>query len=313
MAKGKGRPPKSAFGAKSTAEEVSDGVDLTGKVAFVTGVNSGIGQETMRVLAMRGAHVIGAARTLKKAREACAQIDGETTPVACELSDFQSVVQCANAVSQAAPKIDILICNAGIMALPKLEQKNGLELQFMTNHMGHFVLVSRLIENVIAADAGRVVMLSSSAHTGAYKEGIQFDNLSGDDGYTAFGAYGQSKLANLLFSNELNRRLADTNATSNALHPGVIATNLGRHMSSLTTFAFAAIGGILSLVGMSFFKDVPQGAATTCYVATSSDLDGIGGFYFADCNLKKTSDHGRDQALAAKLWDASEEIAANFV
>jgi WW domain-containing oxidoreductase len=308
-------PKKSTFGAKSTAEDVTDGIDLMGKTAFITGVNSGLGFETMRVLSMRGAHVIGAARTLEKAQEACAQIDGPTTPVACELSNLSSVKQCVASIKDAGP-IDMLICNAGIMALPKLEQSNGLELQFATNHLGHFLLVSGLIEQVTNAPAGRVVMLSSAGHHFAPKEGIQFDNLSGEESYSGWRAYGQSKLANVLFANELNRRLAGTKATANSLHPGGIRTNLGRHLGIGATIGFTTIGavtGLLSLFGIQSFKSVPQGAATTCYVATSPNLDGFGGFYFSDCNVAKTSNHGRDDSLAKKLWEVSEELAADFL
>lgn len=155
--------PRSRFGRRSTAEEVTEGVDLTGKTVLITGVNSGLGFESMRVLAARGAHVIGAARTKEKAQEACARVEGKTTAVVCELSDMESVVRCADEVVAMNTPIDILMCNAGIMALAELQTKYGIEMQFLTNHLGHFVLVNRLLERVVeyAAEAGRVVMLSS--------------------------------------------------------------------------------------------------------------------------------------------------------
>ena len=299
-------PRRSPFNRRSTAEEVTEGLDLTGKTALVTGCNSGLGLETMRVLAMRGAHVIGAARTQEKAQEAAQGIKGKVTPVACELSDFDSVVACANEVTALDTPIDMLICNAGIMALPKLEQKYGLELQFVTNHLGHFLLVNRLLPKVIDADAGRIVMLSSSAHMQAPREGIQFDNLSGEDGYSAWRAYGQSKLANALFALDLSERLKDTTVTANSLHPGVIATNLGRNMGGLVSMAI----GVLLFPTM---RSIPQGAATQCYVATSPDLAGVSGYYFADSNVKTPSKHARNKDMARKLTEVSEAIVSRYV
>lgn len=306
MAARETNPPKSAFNRRSTAEQVTAGTDLTGKTALVTGCNSGLGLETMRVLAMRGAHVIGAARTQEKAAEACASVKGKTTPVACELSDFDSVVACSDEVRRLDTPIDMLICNAGIMALPRLEQRYGLELQFVTNHLGHFILVNRLLPQVLDAPAGRIVMLSSSAHQQAPKGGIQFDNLSGEDGYSAWGAYGQSKLANALFALDLSERLKDTPVTANSLHPGVIATNLGRNMEGLFSMAL----GVLLLPMM---RTIPQGAATQCYVASHPSLDGVSGLYFSDCNPQTPSKYARDKELARRLTDVSEEIVGNHL
>ena len=180
------------FNKKSTAEDVTSGLDLSGLNILITGVNSGLGFESMRVLADRGAHVIGAARTLKKAREACKSVQGKTTPVACELSDMSSVAKCAEKVKALAIPIDRIICNAGIMALPKLQVKNGLEMQFLTNHMGHFLLLSLLQETVKESSEGRIVLLSSAAHQLTVKGGINFNNLDGSRGYSAWQFYGQS-------------------------------------------------------------------------------------------------------------------------
>src|SRR5277367_4781984 len=227
------RPPKNQFNKRSTAEEVTAGIDLASKTAVVTGCNSGIGFETMRVLALRGAEVIGAARSLETARAACAKVKGKARPVACELTDLDSVARCADEVAASVPSLDMLICNAGVMMLPKLEQVRGIEKQFFTNHVGHFLLVNRLLDRVKAAPQGRIVLLSSEGHRFAPKEGIQFDNLSGQKGYGALKAYGQSKLANILMAVGLTERLKGTAVTANALHPGVIKTNLTRHVSSI--------------------------------------------------------------------------------
>lgn len=298
MFKGKG---PSGFGYGSTAEDVTAGLDLSGRTVLLTGCNSGIGKETLRVLAMRGAHVIAAARTLGKARAACDSVGGKTTPVACELSDPASVRACAAEVIALGKPLDAIICNAGIMALPKLEQKHGYELQFFTNHIGHFILVTSLLDSL--ADKGRVVIVSSDAHNGAPSEGIQFDNLSGERGYRPWASYGQSKLANLLFAKQLAKRLAGTGKTANSLHPGVIHTNLTRSMNPIAKRALAIAGPLV-------LKSAAEGAATQCYLAMHPNVEGVSGEYFADSNVSKSSSKGRDDALAEKLWKVSEKIAA---
>lgn len=308
MAKKRKKHKKSGFNRKSTAEQVTEGVDLTGKTVFVTGVNSGLGLESARVLAMRGAHVIGAARTLEKAREGCAQIEGESTPVACELSDWESIAACTDQVKKMGKPIDILLCNAGIMALPELERANGLELQFETNHIGHFLLTLRLLDLVKKAPAGRIVILSSTAHLRAPKEGIQFDNLAGDDTYSGWSAYGQSKLANSMFARELQRRLSGTKVTANSCHPGVIQTNLSRHMLSNGIAAF-----FMGLLFAPFFRSIPQGAATQCYLSANPNVEGVSGYYFADCNVKKPNKHVEDAKMAKRLWEVSEEIVKDYL
>ncbi len=288
------------FGFLSTAEQVTEGVDMTGKVVFITGVNSGLGQETMRVLSKRGAHIIGAARTLDKATEACAAIDGPTTPVACELSDLSSVAACARTVKLSGQSIDVLVCNAGIMALPELSQKDGIELQFMTNHVGHFLLVNKLLD-CLSPDA-RVVILSSGAHFAAPETGIEFDNLSGERDYEGLKFYGQSKLANILFAKELTRRYGDR-LTANALHPGIILTNLGRHMKG-------ALMMVMSLRLVTEFKSVEQGAATTCYLAANPGAEGISGKYYDNSNEAEPLPHAKDAAMASRLWEVSEQLVA---
>lgn len=298
----KGKGP-SGFGFGSTAEEVSAGIDLSGKTYLLTGCNSGLGLETMRVLSLRGSHVLALARSVEKASLAIAEVGATATPVACELSETSSVRACVEEIKGIGRPIDAIICNAGIMALPKLEQKHGLELQFLTNHIGHYLLVTGLLESL--TEHGRVVMTSSSAHKFAPKEGIEFDNLSGEKSYSSWKAYGQSKLANLLFAKQLAKRLANTNKTSNAIHPGVIPTNLGRHMSS---FARAGLA-----IGKPFLlKTIPQGAATQVYVAIHPQTAGVSGKYFADCNQSNSSSSSKDANLAEKLWDVSEKIIARL-
>jgi WW domain-containing oxidoreductase len=290
------------FGYASTAEQVTADVPLAGRTILITGCNSGLGYEAMRVLALRGAHVIGAARTREKAQAACVAVGGNTTPIACELSDPTSVRECVAALRTR--RLDALIANAGIMALPTLQQAHGYELQFFTNHIGHFMLITGLLDTL--TDNARVVMLSSAAHAMAPKGGIEFDNLSGEHGYRAWAAYGQSKFANLLFAKELARRFSGGSRTANAVHPGVIHTNLGRHMGKVIGKLAFGIGAAL------FFKSIPEGAATECYVAVNPQAAGISGAYFADCGVHQPRADANDPALARRLWEVSEKIVAGL-
>jgi WW domain-containing oxidoreductase len=298
MLKGKG---PTGFGFVSTAEEVTAGLDLSGRTYLVTGCNSGLGAETLRVLSLRGATVVCAARTIDKAEAAAATVSGPTVPVACELAEPESVLAAVQAVRALDTPLDGIICNAGIMALPSLQQAHGYELQFFTNHVGHFILVTGLLEAL--APRGRVVVVSSEGHRLTVSGGIQLDNLSGERGYDTWRNYGQAKLANILFATELARRLEGTDQTSNAVHPGVIVTNLGRHMHS-------ALRTGLQVLGPAFTKTVPQGAATQCYVGVHPDAAGTSGRYWADSNVKKPSNHAQDRALARALWDKTEAIVA---
>jgi NAD(P)-dependent dehydrogenase (short-subunit alcohol dehydrogenase family) len=300
LLKGKG---SNGFGFGSTAEEVTEGVDLSGKRYLLTGCSSGLGLETLRVLSLRGAHVIGAARSEESARRAMAAVSSNGTPVACELSEPASVRASVDAVRALGGNLDGIICNAGIMALPRLEVKYGLELQLLTNHVGHFILVTGLLDAL--AETGRVVMLSSSAHQTAPKGGIEFDNLDGARGYSPWKAYGQSKLANLLTAKHLAKKLEGSRKTANAVHPGVIRTNLVRHMNPL-------MRGTMALFGPLFFKTIPEGAATQCLVAAHPDVASVSGQYFADCNPAKPSAKAEDAGLAARLWEETEAIVAKL-
>lgn len=290
-------PPRS-FGYRSTAEDVTRDLDLHGRTLLVTGVTSGLGRETLRVLAARGARVLGAARTLQSAESACAAVAGDTWPLACDLESPSSVRACADAVRRSGERLDAIICNAGIMALPRLRQAHGYELQFFTNHIGHFLLVTGLLPSL--SETGRVVMVSSRAHRRAPRAGIEFDNLSGERGYSPWTAYGQSKLANLLFARELSRRLPLPGQSANAVHPGIIPTGLTRHLPPWMRRGF-------ELIAPLGFKNVPRGAATQVYVAVRPEMK-QNGEYFADCKPTASSRQGRDRALAARLWEVSENI-----
>ncbi len=299
--------PVGPFGNKSTAEEVSEGIDLLGKTALVTGSNSGIGYETARVLALRGAQVICAARTEEKAVTTSNSIAGNTSTAVFDLADWGSIVDAAAKIRAAGNPIDMLICNAGIMELPDLQQVNGIERQFAVNHLGHYVLVRQLLDQVKAAPQGRIVTVSSGAATRlAPAEGIEFDNLSGEAGYDPGTAYGHSKLANVLFALELARRYEGTNVTANALRPGVIVTNLGRHMPRWKTLALETIGSL-------FTKTLGQGAATTVYVSTAPALAETSGHFFEHCNPILAGGQTRNTEMAARLWTVSEEITKDYL
>jgi NAD(P)-dependent dehydrogenase (short-subunit alcohol dehydrogenase family) len=285
---------QTACSSSSTAEEVTRGLELAGQTAVVTGCNSGIGYETMRVLALRGARVIGTARTMEKGREACASIVGSATPVVLELTDFESVVACAKQIRALTPRIDMLILNAGIV-LDRHEQVYGLEKQFVVNHLGHFLLTNRVLDLVTEASQGRVVTVGSGDHRKAPPGGIQFDDLSGK-GWSGQG-YAHSKLANGLFSLELARRLTGRRATSNCLRPGHVRTNILRN------------------VGNGYLKNartIAQGSATVCYAATNPALAHVNGQFFADCNLAEQSAYQQDRAMAARLWDVSAKLVKNY-
>lgn len=263
-------------------------------------MNSGIGFETMRVLALRGAKVIGTARTLEKAEAACAQMSGALVPLACELESQDSIRACAIEVSRLGRPLDLCIANAGIMALPERALVNGVEKQLATNHLGHFLLVNLLRPQLESARAARVVVVSSAAHFQAPSGGIDFDDLAAERSYGAWRAYGQSKLANVLFAKALARRIGPKH-TANALHPGVIATNLGRNMNPL-------LGAVAGFVMRPFSKTIPQGAATSCYVAARPELEGVTGKYFSDCAVSEPSRRANDEALSERLWDVSSQL-----
>jgi NAD(P)-dependent dehydrogenase (short-subunit alcohol dehydrogenase family) len=285
-----------ACGPTSTAEEVTTGLNLSGKTAVITGCNSGIGLETMRVLALRGAHVIGTARTIEKGQEACAQVKGRATPVVLELADFSSVVACAEAIRKMNVGIDRLILNAGIV-MPQWRAIDGIEQHFLVNHLGHFLLTQRLLGRVTAAEQGRVVVVGSGNHRDAPEGGIQFDDLSGKSWKN--GYYAHSKLANGLFSLELSKRLRGTRATSNCLTPGAVDTNIRRHLARDDR--------------PDQLKSAAEGAATVCYVATAPSLANVTGEYFKDCSPAPQHTYQTDAAMAKKLWDVSIALTRKYL
>lgn len=302
----------SGFGSSSTSDQVTEGIDATSLTAIVTGGSSGIGLETARVLALRNAHVIIAARNLEAARQAKETIlnDNKSARVdvlKLDLCSFSSIRAFAKEFIALNIPLNILINNAGIMFCPFQLSEDGIELQFATNHLGHFLLTNLLLDKMKetaknSGIQGRIVNLSSVAHIHTYWEGVLFDHINDPTKYSDKKAYGQSKLANILHANELSRRLRaeGANITANSLHPGLIMTNLMQHTYFLMRF--------LKFFSSYLWKTVPQGAATTCYVALHPQLEGVTGKYFSDCNEGSSSAYGRDEGLAKKLWDFSNKL-----
>ncbi len=297
------------FSFSSTAEDVTEGVDLSGKTIAITGCNSGLGMESARVLALRGAYIVGLARTTNKAQAAFDQLglgEDKATAIACELSEPASVREAAASLRSLDRRLDVLLCNAGIMALPERTVRHGLELQFLTNHMGHFMLVTGALDAL--ADDARVVVVSSGAHHMAPDVGIDLDDLDGAREYAPWRQYGQSKLANLLFARSLQKRFddeADKSRVASSLHPGVIKTNLGRHDQS-------SIDALFESMDPDQVKTIPQGAATQVLLCARPEARDAGGRYYADCQLEETSERAQDDALAERLWRKSVELAASL-
>ncbi|KAH9602650.1 hypothetical protein KSS87_005135 [Heliosperma pusillum] len=293
------RKGASGFSAASTAIQVTHGIDAHALTALVTGASSGIGVETTRTLAMRGVHVVMAVRNVSAGTMVKEKIL-EEIPAAkidvmeLDLSSLASVEKFASEYKSLSLPLNLLINNAGIMATPYQLSKDNIELQFATNHLGHFHLTNLLLDVVkkTAQESkreGRIVIVSSEAHRFAYGEGIRFDKLNDESGYSSLQAYGQSKLANILHANELARRLKDEdiNVTVNSLHPGSISTNLLRHHSF--------INGVIHSVGKLVLKDVEQ-------------IQGVSGKYFMDSNIAQPTSQAQDTELAKKLWDFSSNL-----
>jgi NAD(P)-dependent dehydrogenase (short-subunit alcohol dehydrogenase family) len=304
------------FTAESTATQVLAGVDLTGRRAIVTGAASGIGVETARALAAAGAEVTLAVRDLeagqRTAEDITATTDNKHVHVApLDLTDRASVASLAAAWQGP---LHILVNNAGMMASPLMRTPEGWEMQFATNHFGHFALATGLHRSLAAADGARIVSVSSAAHL---RSGIVFDDIHFERrDYEPWSAYGQSKTANVLFAVEATRRWADDGIFVNALMPGAIRTNLQRYLSEAELArARAAAGGSDS----TYWKTPEQGAATSVLAAASPLLDGVGGRYLENCNEAEpnrpgtrfgVAPHALDPEAAERLWRVSVDTLA---
>lgn len=313
------------FGAKSTADEVLSGVDLKGKRFLVTGASSGIGLETARSLVAHGASVVAAVRDLAKAetataaaRNAASQGGGSLELVALDLASLQSVRACADALSADGRRFDAIIANAGVMATPFGHTVDGFEIQFGTNHLGHFALTNRI--EPLLVDGGRLVVLSSQAHRVA---DIDLDDPNfAQQAYDPFVAYGRSKTANALFAVEFDRRHRGRGVRAASVMPGNSLTNLPRNFSQ------EELQGLLATVGKARadadlapaeLKEIAQAAATSVWAAVVADKDEIGGHYLEDCAIAPINDtpnpfadgvrsYALDADKARQLWAKSEEL-----
>jgi len=308
-----------AFGFDSTADDVLEGVDLSGKRILVTGASAGLGLETTRALAARGASVTMAVRDLGKASAAMQQLLDDVPRADLELrlldlADLASVRSFAEGFLEDHDRLDLLIANAGIMACPQGTTVDGFELQFGTNHLGHFLLITRLLPALIAAGGARVVLLSSAGH--------RFGDVDLDDPgfehqpYDPWVAYGRAKTANILCAVGLDERHRNQGVRAFAVHPGGIQTELGRHLTSESLQVL--MDRLAAAPQETVWKTVPQGAATSVYAATSPDLDGLGGLYLEDCHIAERTDdpddregvrpYALDPARADALWTLSEQL-----
>lgn len=306
----------SQFGAKTTTDEVLAGVDLAGKRVLITGVSAGLGVETARALAARGATVVGAARDLDKARAATAGIP-RIALIELDLASLASVRAAADALVADGRPFDLVIANAGVMATPLGKTADGFETQFGTNHLGHFVFVNRIAP--LIRDGGRLVNLASAGH--------RFADVDLDDPnfettpYEPFVAYGRSKTANVLFAVEFDRRHKGRGVRAAAVHPGGIATELGRHMTPEAMQALIDSANASSPEGAPAFqwKTIPQGAATSVWAAAVASAEDVGGRYCEDCHVAELSEdsdivsggvraYALDAERAKALWALSEEM-----
>ncbi|EDW02225.1 retinol dehydrogenase 12 [Drosophila grimshawi] len=278
----------------------------TGKVVIVTGSNTGIGKETVLELARRNATIYMACRDKKRAEQAMKEIVQETNNKSIfvrelDLASLDSIRKFVDDFKKEQDKLHILINNAGVMRCPHMLTKNGFEMQLGVNHMGHFLLTNLLLDLLKKTAPSRIVNVSSLAHT---RGAINIDDLNSEKSYDEGNAYSQSKLANVLFTRELAKRLEGTGVTVNALHPGVVDTELGRHMKILNNL-FGRL--VLRTLLWPLMKTPKNGAQTTLYAALDPDLDNVTGMYFSDCALKPVAPAAMDDKTGKFLWEESEK------
>ncbi|MDQ0597090.1 NAD(P)-dependent dehydrogenase (short-subunit alcohol dehydrogenase family) [Streptomyces canus] len=295
----------SGFDARSTADDVLAGLDLTGKLAVVTGGYSGLGLETTRALTKAGARVVVPARRPAVAREAVAGIDGVEVDE-LDLGDLDSVRAFAERFLASDRRIDFMIDNAGIMACPETRVGPGWEAQFATNHLGHFALVNRLWPAI--APGARVVSVSSRAH---HFSGMRWDDVQWTRDYDKWQAYGQAKTANVLFAVHLDRLGRESGVRAFSLHPGGIFTPLQRHIPKAEMVERGWIDEDGAFLNPEGFKTPEQGAATQVWAATSPQLDGLGGVYLEDCDIAEPAVDG-DQGSGVRAWATDPEQAARL-
>ena len=281
--------------------------DMQGRTVVVTGGNSGIGFETAAALAAMGARVVVTARNADKGRAAVAAIaqrvgsEAQVQLVVFDLADLSSVRRGAAEILEQEPRLDVLVNNAGLVLSERTETVDGFETTLATNHLGPFLLTNLLLERIRASAPARIVNVASTAHN-AVRKGMAFDDLQSEKKYATMRVYGQSKLANILFTLELARRLEGSGVTANSLHPGTVRTGYGADGDARGLLAF----GIK--ISSPFFLSPAKGARTSIYLASDPEVAGVSGEYFVKCKAKKPKRWARDPEAARRLWQVSEEL-----
>ncbi len=281
--------------------------DMRGKTVVITGANSGIGLETAAALAAMGARVVVTARNADKGRAAVAAIgqrtggDAQVQLVVFDLADLSSVRRGAAEILEVAPRIDVLVNNAGVVLSERSETVDGLETTFATNHFGPFLLTNLLLERIESSSPARIVTVASTAHNTARK-GVPFDDLQSTRHYRGLQVYGESKLANMLFTLELARRLEGVGVTANSLHPGTVRTGYGRGGDARGFLAFG-----IRLAG-PFFLSPAKGARTSIYLSSSPEVENVTGQYFVKCRPHRPRRWALDAEAARHLWEVSERV-----
>lgn len=303
-----------AFGADATTEDVLRGLDLTDLNVVVTGVSAGLGVETARALAARGAKVVGVVRDVDKACRNLEEAGARGVELyQADLASLESIRSFTDKfLADGHNRVDVFVGNAGIMACPQGVTVDGFELQFGTNHLGHFLLVNRLMPLLLRGTSARIVMLSSAGHRFG---DVRLDDLAFErTPYDPWVAYGRAKTANVLFAVEVDRRLRERGVRAMAVHPGGILTELGRHLTNET------LGALLETTGARAveFKTIPQGAATSVWCGFVANADEVGGRYCEDCAVAPVitdptvspgvMHYALDPDQAAALWTRSEEL-----
>jgi NAD(P)-dependent dehydrogenase (short-subunit alcohol dehydrogenase family) len=277
------------------------------KIALVTGANSGMGKATSAALARAGFRVVLLCRSEARAAGALEEVRGAAREAGapepelgiCDLASLVSIRRFASDFRSRYGALDVLVNNAGVISPKRLETEDGFELQFGVNHLGHFLLAKLLID-LVEKSQGRVVVVASGAHKVGH---IHWDDLMLNRGYSAFGSYSQSKLANVLFTRELARRISGSGATANCLHPGAVATNMGVDRET-------GFGRFITRLLRPFFLTPEEGADTAVYLATSPDVEGVTGQYFYRRSPARVSKRAADDKAASRLWTLSEELTS---
>jgi len=275
---------------------------MANKIVLITGATSGIGKETARALVEKGYRVIVVGRNQAKLEQTVSELkgisqDASVNSFLCDLSSQESIRQLSNEIHAKFDHIDVLINNAGLIIAPRKTTVDGLEYTFALNHLGYFLLTGLLLDLIKASKSGRIINVSSQAHQGGH---IHFDDLMLEKSYGVMKAYSQSKLANVLFTYELARKLKGTGITVNGLHPGAVRSNFGMELPGVMK--------VIMLIARPFLISSRKGAITPIYLASSPEVEGVTGKYFIKKQVVNSSRESNDEQVARRLWEVSEQL-----